>query len=207
MAKRIFVWVAHPRETSLCASLGDAYGEGAEAAGASLRRIDLHAMDFDAGAGAGYGHAVPPLEPALIAWQEAVAWADHLLVVHPYWWGAMPARAKAVLDRALLPGFGFKYHARGLMWDRLLTGRTADTIITSDTPPWYDTLAYRRPGRRVLRNQVLEFCGIQVRRQVQFGPVKTASPDRIAGWLAKARRMGGEAAARQGARRGTGLRS
>ena len=142
----------------------------------------------------GYGPTAPPLEPDLLQWQENVTWADHLLVVHPYWWGAMPSAAKAVLDRAITPGFAFKYHSRGKGWDKLLTGRTADIIITSDTPPLLDTVLYRRPGRRVLRNQVLGFCGIRVRRMVQFGSVRAAGTTRIAGWISRAGSIGRAAA-------------
>jgi putative NADPH-quinone reductase len=95
-----------------------------------------------------------------------------------------------VLDRALTSGFGFKYHKRGMGWDKLLTGRTADAILTSDTPPWYDTLVYRKPGRRVLRNQVLKFCGIKPRKIVQFGTIKTANEAKRARWIERARDMG-----------------
>ena len=73
--------------------------------------MDLHAMDFDP-AFEGFEN-MAPLEPDLVAWQEAVAWADHVMIIHPYWWAAMPTKAKAVLDRALTPGFAFKYHKKG----------------------------------------------------------------------------------------------
>lgn len=193
MAKRIFVWVAHPRAGAFCEALGKAYADGAQAAGAELRLMTLStmtfALDFE-----GYSGRRVPLEPDLLAWQEAIAWSEHVVIVHPYWWGAMPAKAKAVLDRALVPGFGFKYHATGLLWDKLLTGRTADVIITSDTPPLFDTLAYGMPGRRVIRNQVLGFCGIKLKRRVQIGPIKTASEKKRAAWLARASEMGRRAA-------------
>ena len=189
MAKRIFIWVAHPRANSLCGSIADAYKAGALETGAELRRMDLAEMSFDT-AFEGYGEDALPLEPDLLAWQENIAWADHILIVHPYWWGAMPTRAKAVLDRALTPGFGFRYHTGKVAWDKLLKCRTADAIITSDTPPLLDTLLYRRPARRVIRNQVLGFCGIRAKRIIQFGSVKLASPEKIAGWLRRSQRMG-----------------
>jgi len=189
MSRKVFVWVAHPRADSFCVALADAYQEGATGSGATIRRMDLNAMRFDPHF-EGYGPETPALEPDLLAWQENIAWADHLLIVHPYWWGAMPARAKAVLDRALTSGFGFRYHKGSVLWDKLLTGRTADAILTSDTPPWYDTLVYRKPGRRVLRNQVLKFCGITPRKIVQFGTIKTASEAKRARWIERARDMG-----------------
>lgn len=193
MARKIFIWVAHPKPGSLCAALADAYARGAAGQGAEIRRMDLAEMAFDPHF-EGYGPDAPALEPDLRSWQDNIAWADHLLIVHPYWWGAMPTLAKAVLDRALTSGFAYKYHGRGMGWDKLLSGRTADAFITSDTPPLLDSLLYRKPGRRVLRNQVLGFCGIKPRKILQFGSVKLAAPEKIAGWLGRAETLGRAAA-------------
>ncbi len=194
MAKRIFIWAAHPKARSLCESIADAYQAGVERRGVEVRRMNLSEMsfrmDFD-----GYGENALPLEPDLLAWQGALAWADHVLIVHPYWWGAMPTKAKAVLDRALTPGFGFKYHSKGMGWDKLLKGKSADVIITSDTPPLIDNLIYRKPARRVMKNQVLGFCGIEPKKIIQFGSVKLASPKKIKNWITRARKMGARAAA------------
>lgn len=192
MTKRIFIWVAHPKETSLCKAMADAYQSGATGAGADVRRMDLDTMTFDMEP-AGYNSSIP-LEPDLLDWQANIQWADHVMVIHPYWWGAMPAKAKAVVDRALAPGFGFKYHGKGIGWDKLLKGRTADAFVTSDTPPWLDTLIYRRPARRVMRNQVLGFCGIKTRKLIQFGSVKLASDTKINSWIAKVEKIGASAA-------------
>lgn len=193
MSRKIFIWVAHPNSDSLCGGIADAYQAGVEEKGGIVRRINLADMRFS-DEFTGYSKA-RALEPDLLAWQEAIAWADHIMVAHPYWWGAMPARAKAVLDRALSPGFAFKYHSRDVSWDKLLTGRTADAIITSDTPPLIDTLLYRSPARRVIRNQVLGFCGVNAKKVIQLGSVKLASAKKIDSWLGRARRMGGSAAA------------
>ena len=194
MTKRLFTWVAHPTPGSLCEGIADAYQTCAERVGATVERMDLSAMDFDMTI-PGYGDGAVALEPDLRAWQAGIARADHLLFVHPYWWGAMPTRAKAVLDRALAPGFGFKYRGRGTTWDKLLSGKTADAIITSDTPPLIDTWIYRKPARRVMKNQVLGFCGIKARSIVQFGSVKVASPKKIDRWIRTAETMGLKAAA------------
>ena len=107
----------------------------------------------------------------------------------------MPSKAKAVLDRALTSGFGYKYRQKGMGWDKLLSGRTADAVITSDTPPLIDTFIYHRPARRVTKNQVLGFCGIKTRNVVQFGSVKLADPKKISGWICKAEQLVARAAA------------
>ena len=194
MAKRIFVWVAHPKADSLCEGMAGAYQAAVAGSGSEVRRMNLSDMSFDMNF-EGYGESAPPLEPDLMEWQENVRWADHLLFVHPYWWGSMPTKAKAVLDRALTPGFGFTYHRKGVNWDKLLKGKTADVMITSDTPPLLDTILYRKPGRRVMKNQILGFCGVQTKNVVQFGSVKTASPEKISSWIERAGRLGVKAAA------------
>ncbi len=191
--RKIFIWVAHPKPKSLCESIADAYQTGAKSHCGNVRQMNLcgmsFSMDFE-----GYGKNASPLEPDLLAWQEGLNWADHLLIVHPYWWGAMPTKAKAVIDRALTPGFAFNYRNDGLKWDKLLKGKSADVIITSDTPPIVDTFIYKKPARHVVKNQILGFCGIKTKHIVQFGSVKTASPIKIQTWIERAFRMGEVAA-------------
>ena len=193
MNKKIFIWVAHPKRGSLCAAMADAYQKGAEANGSEVRRMDLCDMEFESTI-EGYSEIKPDIGQDLLDWQEAILWADHIMFIHPYWWGAMPNRAKAVLDCALLPGFGFKYHKRGMAWDKLLDGKTGDAIITSDTPTLLDTVLYRKPARRVIKNQVFSFCGIKPKRIRQFGSVKLASENKILSWIAKTETMGMQAA-------------
>lgn len=192
MSKRIFIWVAHPKPNSLNAALAARYAKGAEENGADVRIMALADMDVDQDFD-GYDKR-RELTPDLAEWQENIRWADHVMIVHPYWWGAMPSKAKAVLDAGLLSGFAYKYKAKGVAWDKLLTGRTGDAIITSDTPSWIDTLIYRSPGRRVMRNQVMKFTGIKPRQVVQMGSVKLADTTKIDRWLAQAESMGAKAA-------------
>lgn len=187
--KRIFIWIAHPKADSLCESLAKSYGQGAISQGAETRIMRLCDMKFQMEF-EGYTANMPELEEDLLQWQENLKWADHFLVVHPYWWAGMPAQAKAVFDRALTPGFAYKYKKSGKSWDKLLNGKTADAIITSDTPPWIDQLIYGNPGRRVIQNQVFKFCGMKPVHIRQFGSVKIHGKDKIPFWLEESRRMG-----------------
>ena len=196
MTARVFIWVAHPKPGSLCEGLADAYADGVQRAGGEVEIMCLSDMKFESDGFEGYTSNRPPLEPDLEAWPASMAWANHIVVIHPYWWAGLPARAHAVLERALSPGFGFKYKGDGLAWDGLLKGRTGDVIITSDTPPIFDTLLYSSPGRKVLKNQVFGFCGIKSRKVVQLGSVKMAKPEKIQGWMQKMARFGEQAARR-----------
>lgn len=78
MSANIFIWVGHPRHTSLSHGLADAYETSAMAAGAEVRRMNLSDMTFDTDLTEGY-HSRKTLEPCLEKWRESTAWADHLV--------------------------------------------------------------------------------------------------------------------------------
>ena len=189
MAKRIFVWVGHPRETSFSAALAERYIEGTRAAGAEIRRMDLHDMQFDPDLTNGY-HQRKDLEPCLEDWRENILWADHLVWIYPQWWGGMPAKMKGVIDRAYLPGFAMAYHQDDPWWDRLLTGRSADVFITADAPEFFDKLVYAAPAQHQVKNLVLKFAGIKPVKVFQFGILKSATETKLAKWLGKAEKRG-----------------
>ena len=193
MARKVFIWVAHPRGGSFNHALADAYAQGAREAGAEVRVQAVSDMRFENGF-EGYTGQTSLLEPDLQAWQDNLVWADHVVFVTPYWWGAIPGQAKTVLDRALLPGFGFRYHKKGLGWDKLLVGRTGDIIITSDTPPLWDRWVYGRPARLALTRLVFEFVGIKPRHVRQFGRILGSTDKKRGGWLQKAKALGLKAA-------------
>ncbi len=196
MSARIFIFVGHPRATSLSHGLADAYARGAKAGGAEIRRMNLAEMDFDMDLTEGY-HARKDLEACLLEWREHTLWANHLCWAYPQWWGGMPAKMKGVIDRCFLPGFAMAYHEKDPFWDRLLKGRSADILMTSDAPVIFDALTYGRAAKKQVVNTVLNFAGVKPVRTFQMGPVRTAKQAVIDQWLARAEAMG-KAAARRG---------
>lgn len=194
----ILVILGHPAAGSLCAGMARAYAEGARHAGAQVRFLDVGQLTFNP-LFQGYG-AAQPLEPDLLAAQADISWAHHLVCVYPIWWGAMPALLKGFIDRVLLPGYAFKYRKGSSLWDKLLTGRSAELLVTMDSPPWYFRWVTRMPGHHQMKRAILEFCGIRPVQVHSFGPVRSASADRLALWVEKARQLG----LRQGARSAPG---
>ncbi len=192
MNKRILVILGHPSAASLCGALAEAYVNGAESAGHEVRRLDLGRLDFDPLLHDGY-HTVQPLEPDLLAAQAAIRWAQHLVFIYPTWWGAMPALLKGFFDRAFLPGFAFQTRKGSLFVDGLLAGRTAQLLVTMDTPPWYYRWLFRMPGHQQMRRTILGFCGIRKVKVASIGPVKGASEKARQRWLAQAFRAGARA--------------
>lgn len=189
MSQRVLVILGHPSSESLCAGLAKAYAQGAQSAGRELRFLEVGALDFDPILHSGY-RQVQPLEPDLVQAQEAIAWASHIVLVYPTWWGGMPAILKGFFDRVFLPGFAYQYRKNSPFWDKLLKGRTAQLIVTMDTPPWYYRLINRAPGHNQTRRTILEFTGIRVKKITTFSPVRYADEAKRARWIDKAQRLG-----------------
>lgn len=186
---RVLVLDGNPAATSLCGALAIAAAEAAQARGAETRIIHLAAMAFDPNLAEGY--RVRQLhEPDLEAFLDALKWCDTFILVHPMWWGAAPAKLKGLFDRVFLPGIAFAYEGDGHFPAKLLAGRTARVLITTDTPTWYLWLGYRNGWCNVLRRQILDFVGLKVTHMKTVGPIRSATPEAIAGFLQAARKLG-----------------
>lgn len=195
MSRRILIILGQPSSSSLCAALAQAYADAARQSGADVRLLQLGDMAFDPILHHGY-QRIQPLEPDLQAAQADITWAQHLVWVYPIWWGGLPALLKGFLDRIFLPGFAFKYRPQSALWDRLLAGRSAELLVTMDSPPWYYRWVQRQPGHRQMKQTILEFSGIQPVRVHSFGPVIRSSEATCTRWIQRAHALGARAGAR-----------
>ena len=190
MSKRILIILGHHTANSLCGALADAYAQGAQSFGNEVRRIAIGDLSFnpvirDV-------ELMMELEPDLVAAQEAILWAQHIVLFYPIWWGGPSALLKGFIDRVLVPGFAFRFREGSALWDKLLTGRSAHLLATMDTPPWYYRWIFRMPGHNLIKRTILEFCGIKPVAVTSFGPVKGSSQAKRERWLAQASAFGRE---------------
>ncbi|WP_178098650.1 NAD(P)H-dependent oxidoreductase [Pseudomonas sp. H3(2019)] len=189
MSKRILVILGHPSSNSFCGALTDRYVQAAKNAGHEVRELRLGTLSFDPILREGY-QQIQPLEDDLLKAQADITWAEHLTFVYPIWWGAIPALLKGFFDRTFLPGFAFKYRQGKAFPDKLLHGRTADLLVTMDTPPWYYRWIYRMPGLHQMRKTTLAFCGITPLNTLTFGPVLGSTEHQRERWLMQAQAIG-----------------
>ncbi|MBN9506667.1 MAG: NAD(P)H-dependent oxidoreductase [Altererythrobacter sp.] len=198
---RVLILDGHPDDGRLVSHLLDHF-QAALGPDAEVERIAVRDLAFDPVLHGGY-KTVQPLEPDLDRITAAIAACDHLVVGFPMWWGSEPAQLKGLLDRVLLPGFAFRYHKDDPFWDRLLAGRSADVIMTMDTPSLYLRFAYGNPVVRRWRGQILGFCGFKPLRFTKFGPVRQDGVEKnIAAWRHKVERLAASASRlRRGTRR------
>lgn len=189
MNKKILIINGHPNKDAFNFGIATAYKKGAENSGAEVKEIIIADLKFNPNLQFGYQSRIE-LEPDLIdAWGK-IKWADHLVWVHPVWWGGLPAITKGFIDRLFLPGFAFQYRENSVWWDKLLKGKTAHIITTLDQPSWYYWLVYGRPSVNQLRKSTLEFCGVKPVKVTYFGIIKTATSDLRKKWLDKVEEAG-----------------
>ncbi|MBB4864174.1 putative NADPH-quinone reductase [Pseudomonas nitritireducens] len=182
--KKVLLILGHPAGDSFCGALAERYRQAASAAGHEVQLLRLGELAFDPLLHRGYA-GVQPLEPDLLAAQEHIRWAQHLVFVFPVWWGGVPALLKGFLDRVLLPGFAFRYRKGSPFPEKLLKGRTAHLLVTMDTPPWYYRWFQRMPALHQMRRTTLAFCGIRSLQTQVYGPLLNASAQRRERWLGK----------------------
>ena len=187
--KKIALINGHPNNESFNFALAEAYKNGAENSGTEIKEIIIRDLDFNPNLQFGYQKRID-LEPDLIKAWEIIQWADHLVWVHPVWWGGLPAVTKGFIDRLFLPGLAFKYRENSVWWDKLLTGKTAHIITTLDQPSWYYRIFYGRPSINQLKKSTLEFCGIKPVKVTYIGIIKNAKEEQRKKWIEKVYSLG-----------------
>lgn len=170
-------------------ALAQAYAGGAEAAGHEVRTIGVTELDF-------------PLIRTRKEWegelypdsirraQDAVRWANHLVIVYPLWLGSMPALLKGFLEQVMRPGLAFSKVEAGTPWKKLLTGRSARIVVTMGMPALVYRWYFGAHSLKSLERNILGFVGIGPIRETLIGMVEACSAARREKWLKKLRALG-----------------
>jgi NAD(P)H dehydrogenase (quinone) len=187
--KKILIIDGHPNKDSFVAALCKAYSEGALASGFEVQQISIRDLRFNPNLSLGYNQ-IQELEPDLVNAQKLILWCNHLVFAYPMWWGYMPALTKGFFDRSWLPGFAFKYHKTDPMWDKLLKGRSAHIIVTSDAPIFFNLFAYLNSPYVVVKKMLFAFCGLAPIKSTHIGGVKNQSDAKRNAWLGRIKAMG-----------------
>jgi putative NADPH-quinone reductase len=165
-----------PRPERLCAALATAYGDGARAGGHEVRRIDVGALSF--------GLLRDPkdfLEPArdadIVRAQGDIAWADHLVIIHPLWEGMAPAVLKGFMEQVACGGFAFVGGGAGNP-KRGLSGKSAHLFVTMGMPSVAFRLLFGACGVRAFARGMLRLSGVKPVRKTYFGGVELSEARR-----------------------------
>ena len=149
----------HPLSPSFSGAVANRYAETLEQRGIKVRRLDISEMTVPEMTTRKPANA--ELTGDVSKFWEAMVWADHVMVVHPLWWGSMPAKLKALFDIGLQSGSAYRYVANKPLPLGLMAGRSARLVVTSDTPNWFMASFYANAHFRTVSNQILKFVGFK----------------------------------------------
>ena len=189
MARRIVIIQGHPDPAGdrFCHALADTYAAGAEAAGLEVKRIEVAKLEFPLlRTQADFEKGSP--SPQVAATQEAIRWAEHLVIVYPLWLGMMPALLKGFFEQVFRPGFAHRTDARG--WEALLKGRSARIVVTMGMPALIYRWYFGAHGLKSLERSILRFVGIKPIRETLIGMVGSPNERKSKTWLEKLRALG-----------------
>jgi putative NADPH-quinone reductase len=160
MSKRITIIQGHPdpRSRHFGNALAKAYGDSARAAGHEVKCIEVAKLAFPLLRSAEDFYLGTTPQDIAVA-QNAIRWADHLLIVYPLWHGHFPALFHAFLEQTFRPGFAVQGGQAG-MPKKLLMGKTARIVITMGMPAPFYRWYYRAHSLKSLKCNILQFSGI-----------------------------------------------
>jgi len=194
MSKRILILQGHPDALAphFCHALAQAYREGAEEAGHSVRVVDVAALDFPLlRTQAEWEHGELPA--SLLPAQQDIAWCEHMVFFFPLWLGDMPALLKGFLEQVARPGFAFKKEGGNPFGKKGLTGRSARVVVTMGMPALLYRFFFRAHSVRSLERNILGFVGIAPIHETLIGLVGNLDEVGALKHLAKLRKLGSQA--------------
>jgi NAD(P)H dehydrogenase (quinone) len=190
-AFKILILVGHPMNNSFGAAMAERYAAPLRQAGAEVRIMQLSEMDLAIDLTTRKPGDAQMIGDTAAFWQ-VLTWCDHFVLVHPLWWGGMPAKLKGLFDHVLQSGKAFRYEKGQALPTGLLKGRTARLIVTSDTPDWFMWLGYGCAHFRQVRDQILRFVGFSKVRFSHASVLQGSTPLQRDRMLDMAERHGGQ---------------
>lgn len=190
MSKRITIIEGHPdpRGGHFGQALADAYTKGAQAAGHEVRRIVIGRLDFPLVRSGEDFRGTPP--PVIQEAQEAVAWAQHLVILYPLWLGSMPAVLKGFFEQVFRYGFAIGAPAKGSQVPaKLLKGKSARIVITMGMPGFVYRWYFGAHSLKILQRNILGLAGIRPAKASLIGMVE-GKAQRRERWLEKIEALG-----------------
>ena len=189
MARHILIILGHPdpRPERFCRALAEAYHQGATEEGHEVKVVDVPRLEFTELKSRLEWEG--PVPEGLREAQEAIRWAEHLVIVFPIWLGTMPALLKAFFEQVLRPGFAMEQSSPG-RWQKLLSGRSARLVVTMGMPSFIYRWHFRAHGIKSFERNVLDFVGIGPIHETLIGMVDGRDAATRERWLAKLAELG-----------------
>ena len=154
---KYLIILGHPDKSSFNSSIAEALEDYIIKSGNTVILHDLYEEIFNPILSLEEINRKFSFDEAIQRYSIELAEADHLIFIHPDWWGQMPAILKGWIDRVFRQGTAFEYDGPDFIEKEktaLLTGKTATVILTTDRDP--EPMAIKH----IWKKDILAYCGI-----------------------------------------------
>ncbi len=191
---RIVIIQGHPASgrRHFCHALADAYAQGAAEGGHEVRVVSVADLDFPLlRSKVDWEGAAPPT--AIAEAQQALAWAEHLVIIYPLWLGGMPALLKGFMEQAFRPAFMTGGGGPKASWKTALRGRSSRIVITMGMPGFAYRWYFGAHSLKSLKRSILSLVGISPNRHTLVGMIEGMNDAKREAWLNTVRKLGARA--------------
>lgn len=179
--KNILVIKANPKVNSYGEALANEYIKGAKESGNKVKEISLRELKLERYLKETH-ETTPKLTKDLNETRKLIGWADHLVFQYPIWWGTFPALLKEFFEIIFTSGFAFQYQSGKSIPQKLMKDKSARLIVTMDAPKIF-TLLVGNKDYKLMKTNVLGFCGIHPVKKSYFHRVRKSTEGQKNAWL------------------------
>ena len=180
---KVLVIVAHPNQGSFNHAIASSAISKLRENGHEIVFHDLYVEKFDPMLPVSEFPEGAELTPELEAHCADLTSADGIVIVHPNWWGQLPAVLKGWVDRVFRPGVTYQPVEGEALAYGLLKTKSAVVFTTSDTPYDREMEQFGDPLDTIWKNCIFGFCGLDNVYRENFAIVVISTPEQRAQWL------------------------
>ncbi|MDI9894594.1 NAD(P)H-dependent oxidoreductase [Rhodococcus sp. IEGM 1381] len=159
------VVVSHSDPDSLTHHVARSISDAIRAAGVTVETADLAAENFDprfatADLNLYRGNGTTPTD--VLAEQQRIDRADHLVLAFPMYWWSMPALLKGWIDRVFVSGWAYEYSPGAAFVKKLDRLVVHLVVIAGDEAESFERHGVYDAFRTQVERGIVEYCGATV---------------------------------------------
>jgi putative NADPH-quinone reductase len=192
---QVSVILAHPNDQSFNHAIAQAAVAEQTRTGHRVRFYDLYAEKFDPVLPANEILKESPLPSDVALHYREISCTDGIIIIHPNWWGQLPAILKGWIDRVIRPGVAYQFvdgdQGEGIPVG-LLKAKVALVFNTSNTSTECETKLFGDPLETLWKSCVWGLCGVAATYREMFNVVVTSTAQQRREWLEKVKEVVGQ---------------
>ena len=179
--EKIIIGHPDPAPERYVRTLADAYSRGAREGGHTARVVDIATLDFPLLRSQAEFRSAP-LPVSLKPPQDALLWAEHIVIIDPLWLGDLSAKLKGFMEQILRRGDALSLDAKPF-GVKPLSGKSAWVVVTMGMPAWLYRWGFGAYSLESFKRNILWFVGIGPTRDTVIGMIEAKDSSACRQWL------------------------